>query len=58
MRQSVAIGPFWMTVPDRLGDASGSLANDLKVVDHPNLEHLVVLKGQAIRDPLFDLGYC
>jgi hypothetical protein len=47
-----------VTVSDRLGDATGSLSNDLQVMDNPNLEHLVVLKGQAIRHPLFDLGDC
>jgi len=47
-----------MTVSDRLGDATGSLSDDLQVVDNPDLEHLVVLKGQAIRDPLSDLGDC
>ena len=38
-----------MTVLDRLGDATGGLSNDLEVVDNPDLEHLVGLKGQAIR---------
>ena len=43
---------------DRLGDATGGLSNDLQVVDNSDLEHLVVLKGGAIRDALFDLGDC
>jgi hypothetical protein len=38
-----------------LGDATGGLSDDLQVVDNPDLKHLVVLKGQAIRDALFDL---
>src|ERR1019366_3479902 len=37
---------------------SGSLSHDLQVVDNPDVEHLVVLKGHAIRGPLLDLGDC
>jgi len=48
-----------MTVFEGLGHATGGLSDHLKVVDRPDLEHLVDLKGiHTIRDPLSDFCDC
>jgi hypothetical protein len=55
-RNDLRPGHFEMLASHWLGDATGGLSDDLQVVDSPDLEHLVVLKSQAIRDPLFSLA--
>jgi hypothetical protein len=44
-----------MTLSKGLGHTAGCLSDHLQMVDHPDLEHLVGLKGiDAAGDPFFD----
>lgn len=46
---------FGMAVSDGLGQAAGGFSDHLQVVDHPDLEHLVLLKDiNVICDPRLD----